>query len=285
MNLNSLGVSIIGLSETNLHWKRNHLTQKFKYTLNKTWSKDKISICTSESDLLFTTYLKPGGTTLATLNPISPSIISKRQDHRGLGSWTYITILGKELQQTILFNVYRPCKVLIDSAGCTTVVKQQWLLIQRDNRHQHFHHATIQDLIEEIKVKQRESHNIIITIDGNESFVSSKGGISNLCRECKLYDIYIHYFKNKEIPRTYSKRSNMIDYILYSFNILTSLTQCGMTTFGELVSSDHRGLYIDIPTTSIIKHTTDEMPSSFQRTLKSSCPKSVRVYKRHLEKK
>ena len=42
------------------------------------------------------------------------------------------------------------------------------------------------------------------------------------------------------IPRTYSKGSNRIDYILCSFNILTSITQCEMTAFGELVSSEHR---------------------------------------------
>ena len=56
-----------------------------------------------------------------------------------------------------------------------------------------------------------------------------------------------------------------------------------MTTFGEIVYSDHRGLYIDIPTNSITKHINDEIPSSFQRTLKSSCRRSVRVYKCHLE--
>ena len=57
-----------------------------------------------------------------------------------------------------------------------------------------------------------------------------------------------------------------------------------MTTFGEIIYSDHRGLYIDIPTTSITKRINDEIHSSFQRTLIFSCPRSVSVYKRHLEK-
>ena len=77
--------------------------------------------------------------------------------------------------------------------------------MQRDKRHQHPHHATMQDLIKGIEAKQKESHNIIITIDGNESFVSSKGGIVKLCRECKLFDVYTHYSKNNVISRTYSK--------------------------------------------------------------------------------
>ena len=57
-----------------------------------------------------------------------------------------------------------------------------------------------------------------------------------------------------------------------------------MTAFDELISSDHRELYIDLPTTSITKHINDEIPSSLQRTLKSSFQSSVRVYKCYLEK-
>ena len=101
----------------------------------------------------------------------------------------------------------------------------------------------------------------------------------------KQITLYLYsLLQNKEIPRTYSKWSHRIDYIIYSFNILTSIIQCGMTAFGELVSSDHRELYIDLPTISITKHINDEIPSSFQRTLKSSFPRSVRVYKCYLEK-
>ena len=95
----------------------NPATQQFKYILKKACPKNKISTCTSESDLPFTRDFKPRGTTLATLNPISSSIISKGHDQWGLGRWTYTSILGKELPQTTLFNVYRPCKVSIESAG------------------------------------------------------------------------------------------------------------------------------------------------------------------------
>ena len=133
MNPRSLGVSIMCLSEINLHWKMNHLTQQFKSILKKACPTNKITIYISKSGLPFTSDFKLGGTTLATLKPISSSITSKEHDHWGLEKWTYITILGEELQQTTLFNVYRPCKDSIESTGCTIVVKQQWLLMQRDN--------------------------------------------------------------------------------------------------------------------------------------------------------
>ena len=57
-----------------------------------------------------------------------------------------------------------------------------------------------------------------------------------------------------------------------------------LTAFGELASLDHRRLYIDLPTLPITKPHYPNLSQSFQRTLKSSCPKSVKMYKKHLKK-
>ena len=138
------------------------------------------------------------------LNPISSAITSKGNDPWGMGRWTNFTILGKDLKQTSIFSVYRACNISIETAGNTTIVKQQWLLMQRTNRQQHPHKATIDDLIIEIKKKQKKGHEIIITMDGNEDFTSSKGGIAKLCRECKLYDVFGQRFKNSKLPNNYN---------------------------------------------------------------------------------
>ena len=125
--------------------------------------------------------------------------------------------------------------------------------MQRTNRQQYSHKTTINDLIVEIKNKQKNGHKIIVTMDGNEEFSSSLGGIAKLCREFKLYDAFSQRFKNAKLPNTHIKGSKRIDYILYSFNILKAIHQSGMPAFGELVTSDHRGLNIDIPIVSIRK--------------------------------
>ena len=89
------------------------------------------------------------------INPIPSATTSKGQNPWGMGRWTNIPILGKELQQTSLFNVYSVCNTSIESAGSTNVVKQQWRLMQRTNRQQHPHKEAIDNLIVEIKRKQR----------------------------------------------------------------------------------------------------------------------------------
>ena len=107
-------------------------------------------------------------------------------------------------------------------------------------------------------------------MDGNEEFSSSKGGIAKLCRECKLYDVFSQRFKNTKLPNTHIKGSKRIDYILYSFNILKAIHQSGMTAFGELVTLDPRGLYIDLPIVSISKLYQLDVNQHFQRILRLS---------------
>ena len=165
-----------------IHWKKIYLLQRFKIILKKIWPSNKISFCVSESKLHFQSDIKPGGTAMIALNPISSEITSKRQDPWGIGRWTNFTIFGKDLQQTSIFNVYRVYNTSIKNAGSTTIVKQQWLLMQRTNRQQHPHKATIDDLIVETKKKQENKYEIIITMEGIEECSSSKGDIAKFCR-------------------------------------------------------------------------------------------------------
>ena len=73
----------------------------------------------------------------------------------------------------MVFNVYRLGKMKVEDAGSSTVIKQQWILMQQQGRDEHPHHATLHDLIKAIQQKQKHNHEIILTIDGNEPFLLS----------------------------------------------------------------------------------------------------------------
>ena len=49
--LKEVAVNIIGLTETNVHWKRHHVTSNFNNILKATWPQEKIGICTSECNI------------------------------------------------------------------------------------------------------------------------------------------------------------------------------------------------------------------------------------------
>ena len=102
-------------------------------------------------------------------------------------------MLGKHNKRTSSFNMYRLRYTSIENSGPITVIKQQWLLLQQKHRTNiHPHDAAITDLIIAIKRKQKDRYETMITMDGNEAFVSSKGGISRLCKSCQLYDLLTH---------------------------------------------------------------------------------------------
>ena len=52
--------------------------------------------------------------------------------------------------------------------------------------------AAITDIIITINKKQKEDHNIVLAMDGNEPFLNDSGGIARICRECKLFDPLNH---------------------------------------------------------------------------------------------
>ena len=100
--------------------------------LNDTWPKNKISFCTSEFNIKRNSDYKPGGTTMFTLNSVSFVVLQKGQDSSGMGSWIYLIILGKDNRRTKLFTMYRPCKGSIIPMEDSTVIKQQWLVMQKE---------------------------------------------------------------------------------------------------------------------------------------------------------
>ena len=171
---------------------------------------------------------------MALLNALSSSLISKRKYLSGLGRSSYMTILGKRLNRTTIYTVYRPCKGYLEYVGSNVVLKQQWLVIQKHNQQQHPHDTAINDIINDIKSKQNNLHDIIITMDGNEVFESTKGEISKLCRNCKLHGILGHNHGYHDLLNSYSRGCKRVDFILCLFNLLKSINSCNMKKFGVI---------------------------------------------------
>ena len=97
--------------------------------------------------------LKPRGTAIIALKSISSAILNKGQDSSGMRWWTFMSILGKHNKRKTIFNMYRPCNTNLHNAGESTVVRQQWLIMQEINRQEHPHDAAIIDIIKDINKK------------------------------------------------------------------------------------------------------------------------------------
>ena len=182
--------------------------------------------------------------------------------------------------------MYRPGDTNIKNSGPNTVIKQQWLLLQQQNRlNIHPHDATINNLIITVKGKQKHSHDTVVTMDGNEPFVNAKGEIAKLCKACQLYDPFNYRHNLPNNISIYIRGTKQIYFILVSYNILKKLIQCGMIAINELTTTDHRSFHLNLSYTKVMKQKANEVPCPFDRQLQLKCPTSVIFYKKFLEKK
>ena len=74
----------------------------------------------------------------------------------------------------------------------------------------------------------------------------------------------------------------LIYFLFCSEYIITFLHKCGITSFNEVTSSDHRELFLELHLTSILKKSYIFLLDHTSRSLKSSNTKSVINYKKHL---
>ena len=94
------------------------------------------------------------------------------------------------------------------------------ILLQELNRTEYPHDAAINSLIQAIKDKQNRNHNIIITIDGSELFISSKRGMEKLCRKYKIYDLLYKNHGDEIEINTHITDFQRIYFIFVSIKLL-----------------------------------------------------------------
>ena len=140
-----------------------------------------------------------------------------------------------------MYNVYRPCNTSDASVGKFNIINQQWLLIKKNDRTERPHDTVIKYLIESIKIKQKYSGEIIITIDGKS--LNPKGGIARLFRECKWYGLIYHKHREDIENDSHIRSSKYIDVICVSYNLLKLNKQCEMNASNERTISDHPGFF------------------------------------------
>ena len=69
--------------------------------------------------------------------------------------------------------------------------------MQQLNRQEQPHKVTITNVIKEIKKFKIEGHGIILSIDGNEKFTQTQGGIAKLYTECEICDPFAHHHNDQ----------------------------------------------------------------------------------------
>ena len=115
-----------------------------------------------------------------------------------------MTFQGREGYKVTLISVYKICKGSIGPFKTTTALTQQWTILNNAAENtESIQSLTVTRLISFIKELNGRKHKVIIGIDVNEPFVSSKGYATMLYSECNLIDPIDTHNGTKNEPNTY----------------------------------------------------------------------------------
>ena len=127
-----------------------------------------------------------------------------------------------------------------------------------------------------------KKHEIIIGIDANEPFASSRGYVARLYSKCKLIDTIAQHHGITNKPNIFIRGSQGIDFLFCSKTISSFITSYGIPSFEYISSSDHRSIFIDINIVQYLRNPFIDTNTNKLRLLQSNHPSKVRQYKDEL---
>jgi hypothetical protein len=120
------------------------------------------------------------------------------------------------------------------------------------------------------------NHAIILMLDAN-SVLTQDTFFRDSMEKLHLHDLH----QSDPAPSTYIGSSNRrIDYIFGCQKVLTSLDQAGTLSYLDGPQSDHRGIFVDLNTSTLLHHHADDnriQPPQVRR-LKTGNPELVATY-------
>ncbi len=269
------------MAETNSAWDHFHLRHTFHASARKQFQLHKVSF-SSPSALIDpipdTESFQSGGTlTLATNNLVPMALGETHNDPSGLGRWSSITLRGKEDHILTIFTAYRVCKGNIQSSPVGSSFSREYVHHKQNGHPNPQPRKTfLTDITNTIQNLQTKGHAILLMLDSNGT-LKDDNDLQQLLLDCDLSDL--HQFAPS--PSTYiGSQHRRIDHMLGCPQTLSALTASGSLSYAEGPQSDHRGLFVDLDTNSLLKQ-DNKSPSispSASRPLKSGNPEAVATY-------
>jgi hypothetical protein len=200
-------------------------------------------------------------------------------DPHGLGRWSFVTITGKNGRNILITTVYQACKARIAVVGAKTAYAQQWHLLRqkgdpRPDPRKSFH----QDLDNFIAPHMAAGTAILILGDFNETLGESFHGIDALINKYTLLDLLPYHHGIDGEVETYARGSKRLDYAFGTQILAESIIRIGYTPYNFVITSDHRGLFMDFNADAFLGGDPSQLMSHTLHGIKSSDPQKCRQY-------
>ena len=267
------GIDIVTLSETNVNWKKVRPAQTLRGR-TQFWKEDIRTIAGHNITAPQAPRHQYGGTAIISMNKAAHCFYKGDHDFRKLGRWTSMTYRGKRGKITRVVSCYCPVKPSEFHAG--SVYTQHVEALQKVGIHTCPREQFWIDLISAIDEWQANDETLIITGDFNHHI---RQCIAKLAGK-GLVEVITDAHGLDNAPPTHHAGSVPIDGIFVSESI-KSHVRGGYFAFGQITTSDHRALCIELPLEIFIGYNLHDFLRPNARRLKLHDP---RVVKRYLKK-
>ena len=228
----------------------------------------KFHVSTSETEWIFSSPHKPGGTFCISNQRMKSRIIHRLRDPAGRWSGNiYQLKAGKKLA---LISMYQTVKH--NTNGATSVHSQQSAWLQKAGRMEDPKTAMIKDLKQALENLQKDNILIIIGGDFNES--DKKAGLHYmLSTELGLKDI----FDQSDTPETHRRGSQCIDHVYMTDTMTECIESKEYLDFPKEYYTDHRPMKISL-NLRILGKVAIDVPQQSIKKLQSNDIENVKTY-------
>jgi exonuclease III len=267
---------ITNFQETNTNWRsecREQCYDRFRKVYHH------IRMATISSKITYRTHYQPGGTMSVVTDDYVGRVTGSGSDSE-MGRWSYHRLLGKHGRKIIVISVYQVCNQQASTVGDRTAFAQQLSLLRRNGKDCSPRKSFYDDLDIQIQEWRDQDYEIILSGDLNEELGADLQGFARISAKHNLVEIIQHFHGTANEPPTYARGTRRLDYIFCTTNLLSSVKRSGILPYSELVDSDHRALYVDFDTPTLMGGDIASLSATPVRILRS---RDVRGREKYVE--
>jgi exonuclease III len=268
------GIDFWNFQETNLNWRSECLAQcyeRFKRVYHN------VRLATSSSIIRYRTHYQPGGTMCAVADDYVGRVVETGSDSE-MGRWSFVRLMGKNGLFIVVISVYQVCNQQANTVGDRTAFAQQLSLLRRNGKDCSPRKSFFEDLDKQLEEWIGKDYEIILSGDLNEALGADVNGFARISAKWDLVEIIQHFHGVVDEPPTYARGTRRLDYVFCTTNLLASVKACGILPYGEIVDSDHRALFVDFDTISLMGGDLAHLSATPVCILKSRDAKARELY-------
>jgi exonuclease III len=269
----SLNADVIGLAETHLNSRHTPTRNAIDDDFRRLWHSHKTTYSASNEHLA--TRSINGGTLQTTTGKLASRITAQGANDMGRFCWQRFHT--SDTQQMTIITAYRVCQHSPEDAGETSAYMQQWRALQTiGNEHPNPRAAfLVQDLALFIDTKQREGDEILLQLDANTVSENDEWSIFLAARQ--LVDLHC-IVSSDPFSQSFASGSTKTDYMLGTPKIAAAVRAGGILNFEQGLTSDHRGMYLDLDETSLFSTKNADPTRPLARQLRLSNVQATKKY-------